>query len=60
MKLPRELYRLLKTLHKPSKIQICVRGMMGDSIVVDRGVKQGDPCAMLLFIVAYDPLIKFI
>ena len=28
--------------------------------MVDRGVKQGDPCAMLLFILAYDPLIKLI
>ena len=34
--------------------------MLWDSIVVDRGVKQGDPCTMLLFIIAYDPLIKFI
>ena len=27
---------------------------------LERGVKQGDPSAMQLFILAYDPIIRFI
>ena len=60
MKLPRKLYRIIKNLHKPSFAFICVRNRLFRKILVSSGVKQGDPSAMQLFILAYDPIIRFI
>ena len=60
MKLPRKLYRIIKNLHKPSFAFVCVRNRLFRKILISSGVKQGDPSAMQLFILAYDPIIRFI
>ncbi len=60
MKIPGWLYRLLFNLHITSKTIICLRNLLILAIVIACGVKQGDPSAMTMFILAYDPIIKFI
>jgi len=60
MKIPRRLYRIIKNLHKASFAFVCVRNRLFNQILIASGVKQGDPSAMQLFILAYDPIIRFI
>ena len=60
MKIPRKLYRIIKNLHKASHAFVCVRSRLFQLILIASGVKQGDPSAMQLFILAYDPIIRFI
>ena len=59
MKIPRKLYRIIKNLHLASYAFICVRNRIFRKILISSGVKQGDPSAMQLFILAYDPIIRF-
>ena len=54
------LLRITKSLHLPSNARICVRNLLFMLIEIANGVKQGDPSAMVLFIIAYEPLIRFI
>ena len=58
MKFLKRFYRLLKTLHRASLVYICFRGRLWEAFLCSTGVKQVDPCAMLLFILGYDSLIK--
>ena len=60
MKVPRRLYRIIKNLHIASFAFICVRNRLFRKILIASGVRQGDPSAMQLFILAYDPIIRFI
>ena len=60
MAIPKRLRRIIKSLHRSSKGLICFRNLLFGSIMMHTGVKQGDPSAMQLFIIAYDPLIRFI
>ena len=60
MRVPRRLIYMFKRLHTPSLTFICLRSRLYDSFRVSRGVKQGDPAAMALFVLAYDPIIRFI
>ena len=60
MGIPRKLYRIIRNLHLASYAFVCVRNRLFMKIRMAAGVKQGDPSAMQLFILAYDPLIRFI
>ena len=60
MNIPSNLRRLIKSLHKASSAFVCFRNLLFRAILINTGVKQGDLCAMQLFILCYDPLIKFI
>lgn len=60
MNLPRSFRRIIRSLHRTSKGIICVRNLLFGFISLATGVKQGDPSAMQLFILGYDPLIRFI
>ena len=60
MRIPKGLYRLLVNLHKPTRTFVCLRNLLLDFFEVSGGVKQGDPAAMVLFVIAFDPLIKFV
>ena len=52
--------RLVKNLHRTSNGVVCFRNLLFALLSISTGVKQGDPSAMQLFIIGYDPLIKFI
>ena len=60
MNLCKPFRRLVMNLHRKSKGTICFRNLLFAALTISTGVKQGDPSAMQLFILGYDPLIKFI
>ena len=60
MHLPKAFRRLIESLHTMSKGTVCFKNLLFASLLINTGVKQGDPSAMQLFILGYDPLIKFI
>ena len=60
MNLNKSFRRLVKNLHMTSHGIVCFRNLLFNMLSIATGVKQGDPCAMQLFIIGYDPLIKFI
>ena len=60
MGIPMRLRRIIQSLHMPSSARICFRNLLYGTILLLSGVKQGDPSAMQLFILGYDPLIRFI
>ena len=39
---------------------LCLAGRLFDSIQQSSGVKQGDPASMVLFVLAYDPILRLI
>ena len=60
MGLPVNFIRLIRSLHSNSRGTICFKNLLFDVLGIFTGVKQGDPSAMQLFILGYDPLIRFI
>jgi len=58
--LPKRFRRLIRSLHRSSKGIICFKNLLFGILEIATGVGQGDPSAMQLFILAYDPLIRFI
>ena len=60
MRIPARLYNLIRQLHEDSLAFICFRNKLFHQILSSAGVKQDDPSAMQLFILGYDPLIRFI
>ena len=60
MKLPANFRRLIRSLHMDSCGIVRFKKWLFDAIGIFTGVKQGDPSAMQLFILGYDPLIRFI
>ncbi len=50
MGIPKWLYTLLRNLHVDAGSYICLRNLLLKRLLVSRGVKQGDPPAMVLFI----------
>jgi len=60
MCVPRRLLNIIRQLHRVSSAYICFRNRLFQLILISTGVKQGDPAAMQLYILGYDPLIRFI
>ena len=60
MRVPRKLYMIIKNLHVASFAFVCIRNRLFQKMLISTGAKQGDPSAMQLFILAYDPLIRII
>ena len=60
MGVPAHIRRAVKLLHRPSKAYISIAGLSDLFILITRGVKQGCPSAMILFILCMDPIIRWI
>ena len=60
MKVPRSFRLLIKKLLAPSRGTISIKGCSLISIEMSGGVKQGCPAAMVLFTLAFDPIIRWI
>ena len=58
--LPKRFRRIIWSLHRASKGIICFKNLLFGTLDIETGVGQGDPSAMQLFVLAYDPLIRFI
>lgn len=53
---PESFINLIKTLYTNSKTHIMVNGFIPEPITINRGVRQGDPMACLLYNLAIEPL----
>jgi hypothetical protein len=60
MKVPRNFRKLIKRLLAPSHGTISIKGCSLLRILMSGGVKQGCPAAMVLFTLAFDPIIRWI
>jgi len=53
---PRQFIRWIQTLYESSSQRIILNGKMGGKITLERGIKQGCPLAMYLYIIYIEPL----
>jgi hypothetical protein len=53
---PQPFINLIKTLYTDTQTHIMVNGFIPEPIKVNRGVRQGDPMACLLYNLAIEPL----
>ena len=60
MRVPIGIIRVLKSLYRNCIGYIKLGGKIYDTIQINSGVKQGDPSSMVLFILAYDPILRWI
>ena len=52
--------RVLKSLYSGCIGMLCLCGRIFGNILQESGVKQGDPASMVLFILAYDLILRWI
>ena len=60
MRVPRFFRRLIKLLYSSGIAIICIKNRLYFSFSPSSGVKQGDPSAMVLFVLSFDPILRFI
>jgi len=54
---PPATIRWVQTLYETSEARVILNGTFGKPIVFERGIKQGCPLAMLLYIIYIEPLL---
>ncbi len=57
---PETIINWIKTLYRGARATVIVNGNIGDGIEFERGIKQGCPLSMYLYIIYIEPLIKII
>ena len=60
MGIPKKIRNVLTSLYVNCSGRISLAGMLFGSIAIESGVKQGDPSSMVIFILAYDPILRWI
>ena len=58
MEYPVEIIDWIKTLYNGTKARMIVNGEMGEGIECERGIKQGCPLSMYLYIIYIEPLLQ--
>ena len=58
--LPRSFIRIVQTLHSQALSEIIVNGYRTPTFTIRRGVRQGDPLSLFLFLIALEPLLATI
>ena len=56
MALPTHFCKIVTSLHRNATSQVLVNGFLRQPVKLNRGVRQGDPLSMLLFLLAAEPL----
>ena len=60
MQVPRRIRRLIFKLYQDCKCVVSFYGRLFEAFTSESGVKQGDPCAMVLFVLSFDPLLRWL
>jgi len=58
--LPQDFIRVAKTLHTDASSEVIVNGFRTPIFNIQRGVRQGDPLSLFLFLIALEPLLATI
>ena len=60
MGVPPGIMHVFESLYNNCVSYICLSGRLYNGIDIQSGVKQGDPSSMTLFILGYDPILRWI
>jgi len=54
--LPAHFTEIVKAINTSTRSQILINGYLTKPVTMERGVRQGDPLSMLLFLISVEPL----
>jgi len=60
MEFPTKFIKIIKALNFNASTKILVNGFQTESIYLKKGVRQGDPLSLYLFLLAMEPLVATI
>ena len=60
MKVPKPIRRLIRFLYTGGRSGISINGRIYAYFISESGVKQGCPAAIILFVLAFGPVLRFI
>ena len=60
MNFPRKFIRTINSLNKDANVRVLVNGFRTGQVPINKGVRQGDPLSLYLFLLAVEPLVATI
>ena len=60
MNFPTNFIQIIKSLNKNAHVKVLVNGFQTKNIQIQKGVRQGDPLSLYLFLLAVEPLVATI
>ena len=60
MNFPAKFIRTINSLNKDANVRVLVNGFRTGQVPINKGVRQGDPLSLYLFLLAVEPLVETI
>ena len=60
MNFPKKFIRTINSLNKDANVRVLVNGFRTRQVPINKGVRQGDPLSLYLFLLAVEPLVATI
>ena len=60
MNFPTKFIRTINSLNKDANVRVLVNGFRTEKVPINKGVRQGDPLSLYLFLLAVEPLVATI
>ena len=60
MNFPTKFIRTINSLNKDANVRVLVNGFRTKQVPINKGVRQGDPLSLYLFLLAVEPLVATI
>ena len=60
MNFPAKFIRTINSLNKDANVRVLVNGFRTGQVPINKGVRQGDPLSLFLFLLAVEPLVATI